>query len=203
VAPGKAEIEKTVAEVLEGSGIQLKVDSSDMHEDLEKGSVQICCEVHDTHTGEKKTIEGRGVGIIDALMNGLVSLYFDQYLSLKTIRFAGFSIKANLDSGEDSIGSDSTAEITLLVTNSQGVKFPFVHTSPSITRSSIQVVLDAIGFFINAERAFITIRKALNYAQEQHRQDSVDIYTQKLMILVEATSYSGVLEKIEKTERAQ
>ena len=93
-------IEKLVAEVLDGAELRLKIDSYSLEENLETGDVQVRCDVHHERTGEKKVIEGRGVGIVDATFNGLVELYSGDYPSLSTIRFSDFSVKAVRINGE-------------------------------------------------------------------------------------------------------
>ena len=56
----------------------------------------------------------------------------------------------------------------------------------------------AAEFFINSERAFIQVYRALQHAREENRHDSVALYTQQLTTLVEATSYSDVIDQIRK-----
>ena len=105
-----------------------------------------------------------------------------------------------LDTGHEKALSDSSAEVNIEVTNSEGVQYAFSNTSPSITRSSIETILDAMEFFINSERAVVSLYKALKHAKENNRPDSVDQYTQMLTILVAATSYSEVIEKVKNTQ---
>jgi len=188
-----------VGDVLDGTELQLTVDAYSLSENLEDGAVKIRCEVHDAQTGEKKVIEGSGVGIVDAFFHGMMDLYSDEYASLKTIRFADFAIKAHLDTGKVSAKSDSQAAVTLTVENSEGKSYSFSDTSPSITRSSISVVLHATEFFMNSERAFIAVYRALEHARAEKRQDSIQRYTAQLTTLVEATSYSEVIEQIRKS----
>jgi len=196
----KQAIEKLVAEILDGTELKLKADSYQFDEDLETGVAKIICNVHHERTGEKKTIEGRGVGIVDAFFHGLVDLYSPEFPSLTTIRFAEFTAKAALETGKDTALSDSNCEIALRVANSEGREYAFADASPSITRSSIKVVLSAAEFFINSERAFVAVYTALQHAREANRPDSVARYTAQLTTLVEATSYSDVIEQIKEKE---
>ena len=192
----KESIEKLVAQVLERTQLQLKVDSYTLEEKLETGEVDIRAEVHDERTGEKQVIQGKGVGMVDAFFHGLLEAYSQQFPSLNTIRFCDFSIQANVDTGRAANRSDMAAQVTLRIANSEGHEYSFAHSSPSITRSSINVVLDGAEFFINSERAFIQIYRALQHAREARRPDSVELYTRQLATLVEATSYSDVIEQI-------
>lgn len=196
----KEAIEGLIVDVLDGTELRLTVDSYTLTENLESGEVTVRCAVHNKRTGERQTIEGSGVGIVDAFFHGIVQMYSDQFPSLHTIRFADFSIKAKLDTGRHAARSDSTAEVTLRVANSEGREAVFTDTSPSITRSSINVVLHSAEFFINSERAFIVVYRALQHARKENRADSVQRYTRQLATLVEATSYSEVIAQIRSSE---
>jgi hypothetical protein len=199
----KEAIEQLVAEVLDGTELKLKVDSLRLEENLETSEATVHCEVHHEQTGERKVIDGRGVGIVDAFFHGLVNMYSAQFPSLNTIRFSDFAVKADLTTGRDTARSDSAAMVTLRVTNSDGREFVFSDRSPSVTRSSLNVVLAAGEFFINTERAFIAVYRAMQHAREQKRSDSIAIYTSQLSTLVEATSYSEVIEQIKRETLAR
>jgi hypothetical protein len=192
-------IEKMVNEVLDGTDLRLKVDRYSLEEDLESGDVRVQCHVHDERTGEQQTIEGRGVGLVDAFFLGLVSRYSQSFPSLKSIRFADFAIKANVDTGRHTARSDMAATVTLRVANSENREFAFEHSSTSITGSSAAAVVKAVEFFINGERAFVALYGALQHAREQNRPDSVARYTQQMSTIVESTSYSEVIDQIKKT----
>ena len=191
----KEAIEQLIAEVLDGTELRLTLDSYTLSENFENGEVALHCDVHNGRTGEQQSIDARGVGIVDAFFHGLIRMYSDAFPSLQTIRFADFGIKAKLDTGRNA-RSDSTADVMLRVANSEGQEVAFTHTSPSITRSSINVVLQSVEFFINSERAFTQVYRALQHARSQNRADSVARYTQQLTTLVQATSYSEVIEQI-------
>jgi hypothetical protein len=196
----KDAIAQLVALVLDGTELKLKVDAYRLEENLESGDVLVTCDVHDERSGQKEVINGKGVGIVDAFFHGLVLKYSEKYPSLKSIRFSDFGIKANVDTGRESARSDMAAEVTLRVANSEGKDYAFVNASPSITRSSLACVLESVEFFINSERAFIAVYRALQHARAQNRSDSVARYTTQLSTLVEATSYSEVIAGIRKSE---
>lgn len=195
-------IEELVAQVLDGTELRLTVDSYALRENLEDGQVELRCDVHHDQTGEKKTIEGKGVGVIDAFFHGLVNLYSAEFPSLTTIQFSDFTIRARLDTGNGTAKSDSTAEVHLRVASSSGHEWEFVHVSPSITRAAIYVVLEATEFFINTERAYVAVYKALEHAKKANRADSVQRYTRQLSTLVEATSYSEVIAQMKRSSEA-
>ncbi|MEL6544231.1 MAG: hypothetical protein AAFQ82_06365 [Myxococcota bacterium] len=198
--PKQQMIAELVERVLDGTGLELAVDTYRLEENLDGGRVTMSCDVHDAKTGEKTSIHGSGVGLIDAVFAGLLDRYSGSYPSLNSIRFSDFSIKANVETGDHDARSDMAAKCELEILNSDGRSFHFQHASPSITASSIYVVLGAVEFFVNSERAFIAVYRALQHAKRENRHDSVQAYTAQLSTLVEATSYSEVIEQVKRDE---
>ena len=195
----KDAISTLTKEILEGSIFELKIDTYSVEENFRSGMLHIHCDVHHAQNGEKYVIEGVGVGIVDAFFQGLISMYAEDYPSLKTIRFADFTIQAKLETAQANAGSDSNAEVNIRIANSENHEFNFSHISRSLLRSCLLAVLDGISFFINSERAFVAVTRALNFAKSKQRHDSIQRYTQQLATLVEATSYNEVLEKLKKS----
>ena len=54
---------------------------------------------------------------------------------------------------------------TLVVRNSEGAEFKFERKTPSVTRSSVRVALDALTFFINSERAYVQLARGQVFTQ--------------------------------------
>lgn len=194
--PHRRMIAELVEQVLDGTELKLAVDGYRLQENLEEGRVELECEVHSTKTGERYSIQGSGVGLVNAVFTALLERYSDEYPSLKTLQFSDFSIQAHVATGDDKARSNMAAEVELQVLNSEGRAFDFKHASRSITGSSIYVVLECVEFFVNSERAFLAVYRALEHAKEQNRHDSVERYTGQLATLVEATSYSDVIERV-------
>jgi hypothetical protein len=193
-------IQALIQSVLDGTELRLRVDRYRLDENLENGQVEMHAEVHDERTGERHVIEGAGVGLVDAFFNGLIKRYSSEYPSLRSIRFADFSVKGEATTGRAAARSDMAARVALHIANSEDREFTFTHSSPSITGSSIAVVVLAVEFFINSERAFVAVYRALEHARAQNRADSVARYTAQLTTLVEATSYSEVIDGIRNKE---
>jgi hypothetical protein len=76
------------------------------------------------------------------------------------------------------------------------VTFTFERRTPSVTRSCIRVALDAVTFFVNSERAYVQLQLALKDATERRRSDLVVRYRDQMAVLVHATSYSEVIERL-------
>jgi hypothetical protein len=144
---------------------------------------------------EGKDIEGQGVGVVDAFMDGVMQAFAQEYPSLKTIAVSDFKMESGFDDAQGR-RSDALAVATLRVRNSEGVEFEFVRKTPSVTRSAVRAALDALTFFINSERAYVQLQLALKDAKDRRRSDLVDKYRSQMSVLVNATSYSEVIEEL-------
>jgi hypothetical protein len=183
-----------IKEILKDKFLDLTMVGYEMREDFDSSEARVVCRVRDVRSGDTQTIEGQGVGVIDAFFHGLKARLADRYKSLETIRFTGFTVKGKMDTGRAPASSDALAEVTLRVTNTSGAEFAFTHASRSLTRSGLEATLYAAEYFVNSEVAFLTIHDALKDARAKHRADLVSSYTAMLAVLVENTSYSDVLE---------
>ena len=143
-------------------------------------------------------VEGSGVGLVDALFVGLLDRYAREYQSLKTIQMTGFQVAADIETKKAQAGVDAVARVTLDVTNSEGRQFSFSDASRSVTTSSARAVLAMVQFFVNAERAFLTLHHARRDALARGREDLVSRYTAEMAAVVESTSYAEVIANIRK-----
>jgi hypothetical protein len=143
-------------------------------------------------------VEGTGVGVVDALYNGLLDRYAREYQSLKTIQIVGFHLTADMESKKAQAGVDAVGKVTLEVKNSEGRYFSFNHSSRSVTTSSACAVIAAVQYFLNAERAFLTLYNARRDALQRGREDLVSRYTAELAEVVQSTSYAEVIANIRK-----
>lgn len=192
--------EELIREVLGEDYLQLQVQSYQMVEDV-SGEHPCRVSVVLTHANgerDEEKIEGEGVGLVDALYNGLMEHYAREFESLKTIEFTGFTVKGKMETSREHQGADAEGIVDLTVTNSEGITFDFYDTGRSMVRSALKVVVEATEFFVNSERAFIVMHRALKDAQERGRGDLVQKYTGQLAQLVSNTSYTRVIERIKK-----
>ena len=143
-------------------------------------------------------VEGKGVGVVDALYVGLLDRYAREYQSLKTIALTGFRVSADMESKKAQAGVDAVARVTLDVTNSEHKHFSFTDASRSATSSTARVVIAMVQYFVNAERAFLTLHNARRDALARGREDLVARYTAEMAEVVESTSYAEVIESIRK-----
>jgi hypothetical protein len=143
-------------------------------------------------------VEGKGVGVVDALYSGLLGRYAREYESLKTIQLVGFHVAADIETKKALAGVDAVGKVTLDVTNSEGRHFTFADASRSVTTSTARAVLACVEYFVNAERAFLTLFNARRDALARGREDLVARYTAEMAEVVESTSYAEVIAKARK-----
>jgi hypothetical protein len=143
-------------------------------------------------------VESRGVGLVDALYAGLLDRYAREYQSLKSIQMTAFKVTADIETKTAQAGVDAIGRVTLDVTNSEGQQFSFSDASRSVTSSTARVVLAMVQYFVNAERAFLTLYNARRDALARGREDLVARYTREMSEVVESTSYAEVIANIRK-----
>ena len=189
------EHEPLIRRVLGTNYLQLSLAKLTIDEDPKDGaSVKVIVNEGD----QPSTVEGKGVGVVDALWAALLDRYAREYQSLKTIQLVGFQVGADMDTKKAQAGVDAIGRVTLDVTNSEGRHFTFSDQSRSIITSTARAVVACMQFFVNAERAFLTLHNARRDASARGREDLVARYTAEMAEVVEATSYAEVIANIRK-----
>ncbi len=143
-------------------------------------------------------VEGKGVGAVDALYAALLSRYAREYQSLKTVQLSGFHVAADIETKKAQAGVDAVGKVTLDFANSEGRLFSFSDASRSVMTSSARAVLAGVQYFVNSERAFLTLHNARRDAIARGREDLVARYTAEMAEVVESTSYAEVIANIRK-----
>ena len=180
--------------MLGGNVFELKLHRLGV-EDLDGGSV-VKLEV--LEGDQQVEVEGRGVGVVEALYNALLARYAREYQSLNTIQLTNFQVNTDIGTKTGQAGVDAVAQVTLDVSNSEGRLFSFSDSSRSVASSTARAVLAMVQFFVNAERAFITLYNARRDALSRGREDLVARYTAEMAAVVESTSYAEVIANIRK-----
>jgi len=189
------EHEPLIRRVLGANYLQLNLIRLSVDEDPGSGStVRVAVSEGETPI----EVEGKGVGVVDALYNALLGRYAREYQSLKTIQLVSFHVAADIETKKALAGVDAVGKITLDVTNSEGRHFTFTDASRSVTTSTARAVLACVQYFVNAERAFLTLHNARRDAMERGREDLVARYTAEMAEVVESTSYAEVIASIRK-----
>jgi hypothetical protein len=144
---------------------------------------------------KKKSIQGEGVGLVDACFDAMIKSYNGEYCSLDTISIVDFTVSAHVGHGSDR-KSDAKVTALLRVKNSQDHEYGFECTTSSISHSSVAAVQESIAFFINAELAYTRLHFALKDAQERGRHDLVVRFQNQMSTLVNATSYEKLVKAL-------
>ena len=185
------EHQELIRRVLGANFLELAVARLWVDEDPD-GQTEVKAKV--AERGQTVDVEGKGVGVVDAFFHALLARYAIEYQSLKTIRLAGFQVSADIDGNGKDTSTDAMGTVTIDVTNSDGRRFTFSDSSRSVTASIGRAVVAVVQYFVNAERAFITLFNARKDALERGRVDLVARYTAELAEVVESTSYAEVIE---------
>jgi hypothetical protein len=155
-------------------------------------------------------VEGAGAGLVHATYAAVLSRYGREYQSLHSIQVVEYAVIADVAGGAGRGGSGSATKksvdavgeaigkVTIEALNSEGRRFTFGDSSRSVTASTARAVLAMVQYFLNAERAFITLDHARRDAIERGREDLVSRYTAEMAEVVESTSYAEVIEAIRK-----
>ena len=196
--PRRPGTEELVQSILKDAYLELVVDRYTLTEDVSAGGrAEVEVQLHHQHEPDRSLVlEGSGVGAIDALFSAMQAHYAREYQSLESIRFTGFNVTGRMDTGKVHRGADAVAVVGLVVANSEGQSFDFEASGRSLVATALAVVVKATEYFVNSERAFITVYKAMRDAKERGRADLVNNYTAQLADLVNTTSYSQVIERI-------
>lgn len=183
-------------EILQEDYLNLNVHNYTLNENLDESTVDIECRLSDQKDVSFE-VSGTGVGVIDALFDGLKKRMADDYPSLKSIRFSEFSIKG-LISSDDSpdVATKAEAVATVGILNSENKEFQFDATAPSVSRAGIQATILAAEYFVNSERTYVKLHEILEHYRSEGRTDLVEKYTDLMSKVVENTSYSEVVEQI-------
>lgn len=189
------EHEPLIKRVLGSNYLQLSLIKLSIDEDPAAGAI---VRLTVSEGDQRIDVEGKGVGVVDAFFAALLGRYAREYQSLKSIELSGFSVAADLETKKEHAGVDAVGRVMLDVTNSEGHHFTFSDASRSVTTSIARAVLAVVQYFINAERAFLTLHNARRDALARGREDLVARYTAEMAEVVEATSYAEVIANIRK-----
>jgi len=190
--PESARVDQLAHEVLRDGYRTFSLERLELVE--EPTSVHVKVRLRRHPENDVVDVEGHGVGLVDAFFEGVLRAWAGEFPSLKTIALEDFSVSTGFD-GARGRRSDALAVATLKMKNAHGVTCSFERGTASVTRSCLLVSLDALTFFINAERAYMQLQLALKDATERRRSDLVTRYRQQMSTLVAATSYAELSDR--------
>ena len=195
----QAELQSLVREVLGADYIELHLARYSLTEDLGSGRATIATQLVQSGGAAPRSIEGEGVGLVDALFKGIQRALVADYPSIGNIFFVDFHVAGDFrDKKRDGARTDVPGTVRLGVENASGRAFTFEHTSPSVSASTVSAVLHAVEHFVNAELAVLKVFSWVADARKRSRPDLADKYTQRLADLVQNASYSETIERQKK-----
>lgn len=185
-----------IKRVLDTDYVELQLVTLRVEENAEETKTLATLQLSDGQ--QTLSLSGSGVGLVDAVFQALLDRFGSEYQSLNSIEFADFRVEAKMDTKNGKVGVDSVGMVRLDVHNSEGKSFEFSDESRSVSRSAARAVVAAVEYFVNAERAFITLHRALLDAKERKRVDLITRYTRELAEVVKSTSFTEVIENMKK-----
>ena len=138
---------------------------------------------------KNKKIKKTSNGTVGSIFEGLMSEYSEEFPMLKNLRFHGFSVKADVNTGKSSSGADSKALVMLEICSSSGRVMTFRANGRSVNASMARVVFDAYQFYINCSMTFESIREMISEARSRNREDIASSYVSKLVQIVNIVPY--------------
>jgi hypothetical protein len=191
----QSDIHNSVRDILGDDYMQLQVTRYSLTEDLATGRAAIATQLLRVGQGPLRSIEGEGVGLVDALFKGIQAALVEEFPSLAHIHFSAFAVSADFRNARAGSRSDAPGTVRATVENASGRRFEFEHTSPSVSASSVAVVLQAVEHFVNAERAVLRVYAWIEDARRRNRADLAERYVSRLAELVQNASYSDTIER--------
>jgi hypothetical protein len=159
----------------------------------------ITCTFSSSGADEKPLqIEGKGVGMVDALYAGLVNEMSKKYESLSDLIFEDFSVNVKLQGNKNTRLLHSPVEICLVIVGPKQKRFYFRAQSRSIAMTAVKVVSNAVEYLVNAELAVVELHKSILDASNRRREDLKKRYTSQLSEIVCVTSYEKVIKNLDK-----
>jgi len=191
MVPDPASVSNLIYETLGDRYIKLVVGGVTIKDDT-RGSCEVELIVNDN------LLFGSGIGMVDATFDAIKTYYLNEYRSLETIKLSNFKISLSKNKNKTPVsgisGTDSLCSAHLTLKNSYGTSFEFNYTSCSLMASVACSIALGVQHFINSERAYIALQTALEDAKKRNRIDLVTKYTNSLSMVVQSTSYTGIIK---------
>lgn len=142
-------------------------------------------------------VTGQGVGMVDALFSAFKGHYSREYQSLNSVELGDFAVRILKASNNRVDGLDVKCTVGIVFRNSYGTSFEFKSSGRSLSAESARAVAAGVEHFVNAERAYVSLYRALKDAHSRNRQDLVARFTYDMAQVVRCTSYAEIIERIE------
>lgn len=191
-----------VKELLSSKYLTFSVDRLVVRENKCSDNTVVECdlEVRDRNNdGTDYKITGEGLGVLDALFNGITDKVAVDCNTLNNISVQEFEVSVDKEdlkaSRQKSRGTSATVEICLTINNgfdSNSRLIPFRSRSRSMLSASVDVVVKTIQYFVNSEVAVLYLKELIKDSKKRGRPDLTEHYISKLSDLMSNTSYENI-----------
>tara|TARA_R100001244_G_C5160409_1_gene130933 strand:- start:226 stop:834 length:609 start_codon:yes stop_codon:yes gene_type:complete len=185
-----------VREVLDRKYINLFIGNFILKEEDKEKISNISCVISFSNEWEDVIIEGKGRGVVDALIGAIIAQFGEVFFSLQQLEFDDFAMRVKFKNSFTR-RADAPVEIKLALKNKRGQRIYFFAESRSMVVAAISVIRKAFEYLINAERAILQLRESIFEATKRNRFDLVTRYTDQMSCLVKILSYEEVIKKNE------
>lgn len=139
-------------------------------------------------------IQSYGDGFVDALVNGFVGRFEEEYKSLKNMKLCRFEVSAKTKKNNIDQFSASKVFVEIGIKTPSSKELFFQEEDVSLVRACTRAVREAVQFMLNCEETVKVLQICLEDAKKRNRHDSITQYTNDLVELVKITSYENVLQ---------
>jgi hypothetical protein len=193
-----------VRELLSSKYLTLSVGPLAISEHIATGETEVKCELFVSSAGsvlDTYDVFGRGMGFVDALFNGIADKIVEDCQTFKNLTIQEFYVDVDRREIEDHSlkglrGSAANVDICLVLHNGYSTEssahVPFRSRSRSMISAGAQVIIQAVEFYVNSERAVLELRNLIKDAEARSRTDLVEKYVCFLSELTANTSYENI-----------
>ncbi|MCK6508982.1 hypothetical protein L6R29_03305 [Myxococcota bacterium] len=186
-------------DVLQENYLHVRLENFRVEERGPQENSQILSQIRRSDRNDLITLEGEGSGALHGFFVALRDHLSEEFPSVRAIHFTSIRAESVPNSNRNH-PTDAEAEVFLTIRNSYGDELEFRNRSRSLMRATLDCIVDAVEYFVNSEKAYVQIYRALNHYREQGRSDLVDKYTSLLSVVVRSTSYTEVIEQLKKAK---
>lgn len=192
------EMQQVMKDTLQDEFLHFSLESFRVEERLESETMsRIVALIRLSNREDRLPIEGEGSGTLHAFFMALRDRLGEEYPSIKAIQFT--EIRARSLSLPRSLHpTEAEVEVSLILTNSYGDHMDFVARSRSLIRATLEGFLQGVEYFVNSEKTYVRLYRALEHYRSQGRSDLIDKYTSLLTMVVRNTSYTEIIERMKK-----
>jgi len=176
-------IDALTSEILKDGKIILKKKNISIYESSDEITTGATFTFFENDT--LKEVSAFGHGFVDAICEGLLGHYSEEFCSLRQIKLRNFSIAMKFN---DHLGTAAASNVVLeFCVNKNNISFSDV--SDSIVGSAYENLLKVFEFYINCEKCFLLLRKCALDAELRNRADIVASCSYKMSKLTKMVSY--------------